>query len=437
MRKIILIPLALFLLFPKIGSTAEVLDTTHISTAVMGNGLKAIVMEDHSAELVAVDAWVKTGTINETDETNGISHFVEHLLFKRTIKRGLGEADRDIESIGATLDASTSRDWTHYHTVVARQYLPIALEILSDVLMHPVFDPDDIAKERRVILDEIAQRDSNYTQFTINALYAAAYDNHHPYRFAEEGTPENIKRFTRQDILNYYNTYYVPNNMDVVIVGDIALQDAVSAVGQAFQGFKKKDVPKLSEIPNPTPAGVIKKKIDAKLSATHVAIGFHAPSVENEPDVQTMDVLLTYLGLGYQSWISTELQDKQKLVSNTMADFLTQRLSGLITIYFVAKPGDVEKAEQAVLAKVRELREKTISDEDLARAKRSLEGSYAFQNETFASRANTLGFYDSIKDYKFSTEYVTKIRAVNAEDIQRVVKQYLDPGKAVIVEVGQ
>jgi zinc protease len=188
--------LLLFLAF----STAHALAKANVTSATLGNGLKVVVLEDRSIDLVAVDVWVRAGTINETEENNGVSHFIEHLLFKRTAKRGPGEVDKQIESLGATLDAITSRDWAHYRTVVARRYLPTAVEILADVMMRPEFDPHDIERERRVILDEIARRDSDQLQVALNSLYEAAFKEH-PYRFTEEGTPDNVKKLSRQQIL--------------------------------------------------------------------------------------------------------------------------------------------------------------------------------------------------------------------------------------------
>jgi len=402
----------------------------------MGNGLKVIVLPDHAAHLVAIDVWIKAGVFNETEKNNGVTHFIEHLLFKRTGKRGPGQVDMDIESLGATLDAATSRDWSHIHTVVARRFFATALEIIADVIMRPTFDPDDIERERRVILDEIARRDSDYTQVALGAFYAASYKAH-PYRMPEEGTPENVRKLSRADILDYYNTYYVPNNISVVIVGDVEPQEAISAVGAAFQSFKRKDIGEQPAVtPEPAPDSIVRTKLDAKLSVSHLVIGFRAPSVQDEPDVYSMDVLLTYLGVGYRSWLSTELKDRQRIASFTLADFLTQRHPGVIGLYLQVKPQDVERAEQAVLAKVRDLRANPITEEELMRARRSLEGHFAFQNETFSGRANTLGFYDAIRDYRFAADYISKVREVTAKDVQYVAQKYMDPERAIIVVVG-
>lgn len=427
--------LTLFLLFLTL-SAAQALAKANVTSATLGNGLKVVVLEDRSIDLVAIDVWVRAGTINETEENNGVSHFIEHLLFKRTAKRGPGEVDKQIESLGATLDALTSRDWAHYRTVVARRYLPTAVEIIADVIMRPEFDPHDIERERRIILDEIARRDSDYMQVAFNSLYEAAF-HEHPYRFTEEGTSDNAKKLSRQQILDYYNSYYVPENTTVVIVGDVDAMTAVSVVGEAFQNFKKKDVPPLTAVPEPPPDSVVRNKIDAKLNYSHLIIGFRAPSVYDEPDVYAMDILLTYLGLGYRSWLAAEVREKQQLAVETLGDFLTQKHPSMVAFYLEVKPGDVEKAEEVVMEKIKEMHDQLIPQEELAWIKRSLEGSYAFQNETFSGKANTLGFYNSIKDYKFAVEYLSKIRAVTPENVRATVRKYLDPDRAVIVVVGQ
>lgn len=420
------------LLFILITSSAYAYE---VSEATMGNGLKVLVQEDHSAELVAVDVWVKAGNINETPENNGVSHFIEHLVFKGTKKRPQGKADLEIESLGASLDASTSRDWAHFHTTVASRYYKTALDVLADVLANASFNTEDIERERKVILDEIARRDENPLELVDGLLHKTAYKEH-PYRLTVEGTKESVQKITRENILKYYNTYYVPNNMTVVIVGDVDKMEAVDAVGSVFSALTRKDLPAVRIPQEPEQTEVRRDYLAKPLKQTHMMIGFHGPSVASIEDTCAMDVLLSYLGVGYRSWLSSELRDNQKLIIQGTGDFLTHKDPSILSIYAALEPGNEKKVEQAVLGKIKDLRANPVSDFDLSRAKRSLEGNYAFDNETYQGQANALGFYDAISGYKFAVNYIANIRKVTPADVQRVVQKYLDPDKAIVVTVG-
>jgi len=402
---------------------------------ILDNGLKVIVQEDHSTDLVAVDVWVRTGAVNEADETSGVSHLIEHLMFRSTESRGPGQVDMEIETLGASAEAKTSRDWTHFYTVVARRYLGKALDILSDVVLHPRFRQEDIDQERQVIIDEIARRDSDPLSSLQVEVFRAAYTVH-AYRLPIEGSRESVAKMTREVIADYYNRFYVPANMSVVLVGDITAADGVTAVRKVFGNAKKKPAPDRKIVVEPERTAQVRENIKRSTRLAYLAIAFPAPSVKDRPDVYAMDVLMSYLGMGYQSWLSTELQDAQRLVVQASSDFLTQRDPGLAILTAAAELAKLQKVEDAIFAKVSDLRSTRIGEADLARAKRSLEGGYAFDMETFSGRATTLGFYETTDSFEFARSYVQNIRRVTADDVLALAKTYLDPDRAVVVTLG-
>ncbi|MBI2842709.1 MAG: insulinase family protein [Armatimonadetes bacterium] len=416
------------------GASAASINAPVTATA-LDNGLKVIVQEDHSTDLVAVDIWVRAGSVNETDDTNGVSHFIEHLLFRATDKRGPGEIDMEIESLGASAEAKTSRDWAHVYTVVAGRYLEKALDILSDAIVHPAFRLEDVSHERQVIQDEIARRDSRPLDLLHAKVFSAAYTVH-PYRLPAEGTPESVEKITRDVIVDYYKKYYVPENTCVVLVGDITPAEGTAAAQKAFADFKKAPVHQ-SETPKEPARTEPKREVikkDTKLS--YLAVAFLAPSVKDKPDFYAMDVLLSYLGIGYQSWLAVELQDRQKLALEVSSDFLTQRDPGLAILTITTLSSKLQKAEEAIFAKIGELRSKPLGEAELTRAKRSLLGAYAFDVETFIGRATTLGFYESMDSFETARTYQQSIMSVTAEDIIALAKKYLDPNRAVVVVLG-
>ena len=434
---------AVVLMFLAVASTSAVAASVNapVRVSTLESGLKVIVQEDHSTDLVAIDIWVRAGSINETDETNGMSHFIEHLLFRTTEKRGPGQIDMEIESLGASAEARTSKDWAHFFTVVARGYLDKALDILSDAVSHPKFRPEDIEHERGVILDEIAERDSDPSEVLRSQVCRAVYTVH-PYRLSAEGTRDSVSKITRQMIVGYYNRLYVPNNTFVILVGDVAPSDGIAAVRKAFADFAKSAPKPAAAAPDVSipkePARTEQARVVVKRSTrlAYLAVAFLAPSVKDRPDVYAMDLLMSHLGVGYQSWLAAELRDKQKLAVQVSSDFLTQRDPGLAVLTVVAEPAKVEKAEEAIFAKIAELRSRPLSDGELARARRSVEGGYAFDVETFTGRATTLGFYEAIDSFEFARSYIENIRKVTSEDVLALAKKYLDPDRAVVVVVG-
>lgn len=418
-----------------LASTAVGSINSPVTSATLDNGLKVIVQEDHSTDLVAVDIWIKAGSINETSETSGVSHFIEHLLFKATEKRGPGQVDMEIESIGASLEAKTGKDWTHCFTVVARRYLDKSLDIMADVVTGPKFDPGDIEHERRVITDEIARKDSSPTAVLQDFLYSAAYKSH-PYGMPVEGTKESVSRVTRETITEFYNRLYVPENMAVVLVGDISQDKAVSAVKKAFAGFKRKPLVEKAVAQEPVRTEQMRDTVHRNTKLAYLGIAFPAPSVRNRPDVYSMDLLMSYLGLGYQSWLSTELKINQRLAIDVSSDFLTQRDPGLAILIISTEPDKIAKAEEAVFNKINDLRTNKIAETDLARARRSLEGGFAFDTETFAGQSSTIGFYAATDDFNLAQTYIENIRKVTPNDVLFLAKKYLDPNKAVVVTLG-
>lgn len=404
------------------------------SVTTLPNGLTLVMQEDHAAELVGIDIWVKAGSRFETPEKNGVSHFIEHLLFGVTEKRKAGDMDREMESLGATLDAHTNRDYTHFGTTISSRFLPKALDVLSDAILNPQFPEAGIQNERMVILDEVARKQSDAT-LVCQDLLAERLFGVHPYSMPIEGTPERIKALSRQDIVDYYHRYYVPANIAVVLVGDFDKAAAISAITTAF-GSAPAAVSKETSPPTATKERQLPGSLKMDFKNDYLALGFLGPSAADTDEVCAIDVLLTYLGQGYHSWLSDELKDKQGLALQASADFITAHDPGLISIIVATKSTDIPKAKDAILAKLRQMSTMSLDSYDLDRAKRALLGQYAFQNETVGGRAGTIGFYYAVSDASFASKYEAAVQAVTADSVSAAVKKYLDPNAAVAIAVG-
>lgn len=389
------------------------------------NGLTVVVEENHAVDLVAIDVWVRAGNGCETEKNSGVSHFVEHLIFGATAKRKAGQLDMEMESVGATLDAHTSQDWAHFNTTVGSRYVSKALDVLHDAVMNAAFDKDDVERERLVILDEIAKKQTEPFDMCSEHLARMLYGTH-PYSRPAEGAPQVIKTLSRDDILAYHRSRYVPVDMAVVIVGDINGKDAVDLVKQSFGQDPKKQAPPIFYPPVAPPDHQITKAVRAPYRLTYVAFGFVGPRGSDSPDVCATDVLLTYFGMGYRSWMSTTLKGKMKLAKEVRADYLTHAEPGLISISAATSAANTDKVKAAITGEIQRIGKDGITDAELATAKKSLLGQYAFENETFAGRTNAIGFYFTVSDIGFDAKYVSAVQAVTNADVMRVARKYLD-----------
>jgi len=401
----------------------------------MGNGLTVLLVEDHAVDVVAIDVWVKAGSACETAANSGVSHFVEHMVFGRTIKREPGDMDNEMESLGAELGAHTSRDWAHFSTTVSTRYLSKALEVLADAMQNAQFKDQEVERERMVILDEIAKKRTNPIKVCKDYLAAEIYGTH-PYARPVEGTVETLKKLTPTDITDYYRKYYVPKNMAVVLVGNVDKQKAVSAVGEAFQGLSGALAPQPTEKEVAPLIKQINKTFKEPLGGDFLAIGFLGPPASEYKDVCATDVALSYLGFGYRSWMAEELKGKLALATEASADFLTEKQRGMISLMAAVTEGNASRAKGAIFARIASLQQDGIQSDRLALAKRSLLGQYAFENETYGGQANSLGFYHLVSEAEFASKYIDCVQSVTNDDVMRVAKLYMSSDKAVVLTVG-
>jgi len=403
-----------------------------VSSYTLKNGLQVLVIPSDSADLVTVDAWVKAGTRRETPSNNGVAHFLEHLLFRGTTTRKPGDIDAAIEDLGGNLNAETSYDWAHFYVTVASSDADPALGILSDALMNSTLRDEDIQAERPVILNEMARTqaspDSRMTQWVNQLSYTV-----HPYGRPLLGTPASVSAMTRDTVVAFYNTFYAPNNITLVLSGNIT-PDQGRAMAEKYLGaWASKPVPadNVTQEP-PQPQYRVKTLVGSGTSA-YLMFGFHAPAVSDERDAYTMDVLLTILGQGGNNRLDTVLRRQMKIVTSVSANYLTQKDPGMLTILTESDPSQLRAVHDAVLAQIESLCTLPVSNGELNAAKHTLLANYLFDAQTTAGRANAMGFYNSIDTYKYDVDYISNFEAVTPLEVQHVAEKYLNPRAYTLV----
>lgn len=395
----------------------------HVSVTTLPSGMKVIVREGHAINLAAVDIWIKAGSVNETAANNGVSHFVEHMIFKATKKYGPGQIDREIEGLGAELNGGTSRDYVHFYTTVASEYLPTAIEVLADAITNAQFQPEDIEKERQVILDEIARTDSDPSRHALDLFSQTAYTVH-PYKLSPTGSKESIGKLTRNDLVAYYNQYYVPANTCVTIAGDVASYEVLAAVQRAFSGFDKAAQTVPPPAVEPFIASAQVQHFRSPTSDTYIVLGYHAPSASEFKEVCTLDVILAMLGDTYLGRICAALNAKSVRFTKIAADFTVQRCPSTFSVLVSANPEDADKVALVLLSELQRLKDEPVPPEELAHAKRIVEGSDMFEQETFSGQARALGLYETVASYDLALKYGSTVRSVSQSDIAAAASKY-------------
>jgi len=401
----------------------------------LSNGITAIVKENHRAPVVAVQIWVQAGSIYETEAEKGITHLIEHMIFKGTGKRGPGEIAKEIESVGGSINAYTSLDYTVYHCVVPKQFLSNSIDVLSDAVFHSSFDPDELEREKEVVLEEIRMRNDRPKTRLSSLLMETVYKVH-PYRHPVIGYPETVKSFTRQDIMAYMERRYRPPQITVVVVGDVELSQALAAIQDTFGSVAKKG-PQEFTYPSEPRQAVPRIAMEAmEIQEGHLTVAFSGLPDFNDPDVPALDVLAAILGKGESSRLTSSLRNRQQLVHNIDASAFTPAGPGFFGITASLDPEKVREALPQIFHEVFRLENEIISEEELERAKVQVETDFIYSQETMEGEARKIGIFETIsKNPHAERLYLQKVREINVHDVQQVAADIFRPENISIVMV--
>jgi zinc protease len=398
------------------------------------NGLTVVIRPNPSSPVVAVQAWVKSGSTAEPADRAGMSHILEHMAFKGTKRRGPGEIAREVESLGGEVNAYTSFDQTVYHITISGRYLENALDILADTLGNSVFDASELSRELEVIIEEVRMNEDNPSRVVDKALFREAY-RVHPYGRPVIGYTDTIRKTTRDDLVSYFRDRYVPGNMVLVIVGDVDPERARPLVGKTFGQLPPRPVPegKTPEEPPQEGTRVVLKEKDAR--RVYLETGFHGPSMR-DPDVYAWDLLSMILGSGETSRLVHSVKDQKGLVDTVYASSYTPRDPGMLFVGGTMSPEKARAALKEVLLETFRLAAAPPEGPELSRAKTATETDFLFSLESQSALARHVGFYETtLSDPAFEQVYLRKIRAVSAADILAVGRKYLTPANLTVAAV--
>ena len=387
------------------------------------NGLTLIVKPLHSAPVVAVNAWVKVGSVQEREPERGITHFIEHMLFKGTESLKVGELDQLIKRNGGYNNAHTRYESTDFIDVMPADKLGVALSSMADALQHSTFDAAELDRERKVVLEELHRGQDNPSFEAWNRLCHLTFTKH-PYQYPVIGYQPLLEKMDRQLLVDYWKRWYRPQNIAVVIVGDVEPQAALAAAEKAFSAWPKSgDVPK--RLPaEPAQSGLRCDEAGGDIQTTLLVMGVPG-TAELDADGPALDMALSILGQGLSSRLNLEVREKQKLVHSVAAGQFSGADPGLAYLWAELEPAQVKPAAQALWAQVLLMQAQPVAAEEIARQKLRLEHDDASERMSMEGLAGKLGYYEALGgDYALVDEMSRRLKAVSAADVQRVMRKY-------------
>ncbi|MBI4650483.1 insulinase family protein, partial [Candidatus Desantisbacteria bacterium] len=395
-----------------------------VNRYVLDNGMIVLLKENHSSPVAAIQILVKTGSSTEGDfEGTGISHFVEHMLFKGTKKRKVGDIPNEIKEAGGTINAYTTYDYTGYHTVVASRYFDIGLDVLADSIMNSIFDEDEFDKEKDVILKEINMNEDDPRRSLYLLFWNTAFTSH-PYRYPVIGYRSLFSKLTRDDLLKYYREKYIPNNMVLIAVGDINSNEAIEKIRKIFKDYSRG---KLKSVYIPQEQRQMGKReliVEKDINVVHMIMGYHGPDIFSH-DIYALDVLSIILGEGRSSRLFKELKEKKQLIYSVRAFSNTPKDPGIVGISFTLDKQNVNTVQEACIKEIEKIYSEGVTEDEIKKAVTQVESDTIFSQQTVEAQAgNILSNEVVANNINFSKIYLEGISKVTGEDIKKVISKY-------------
>ena len=409
--------------------------TDNRSLFTLDNGLRVVVQEDHFAPVVAIQVWVKAGSADETPDVAGAAHVHEHMIFKGTARRPVGAIAAEVESSGGNINAFTSADHTVYHVVLASRYCRTGLDILSDAMLNTTFDPDELEKELQVVMEEWKRGEDSPTSRAATELFRLAYTTH-PYGRPVIGFRETVEALNRERVVNFYQRWYHPNNMTLVIVGDIDREVVRRNVTELFGARETVELPVRPRTAEPPQKELRLSAIDMNIEEFYLYLGYPIPPADH-PDVFALDLLSFVLGGGESARLVQTVQAEKELVNWISASAYTPGDAGLFILAAALEQEKISPALEEMFTAIVQCQYDLVSPAEFARAQANLASDFTYRRETVQGQARQYGYFLNVFDNPdYEDRYLAGLAAVTREDLQRVARQYLTTSQLSLVLVG-
>lgn len=399
------------------------------------NGL-TIVAEQVPVDAVNLSLWLDVGSTTETDDINGIAHFLEHMIFKGTQRLRSGEFERWVEERGAVMNAGTSQDYTHYYITTAPKDFAALAPYQIEVVLNAAIPDDAFARERLVVLEEIRRALDNPRRRNFYRSMQMAFDRL-PYRRPVLGQAEVIEQLTAAQMRHFHTTWYQPSRMTAVVVGNLPVDELVQIVTDGFErAIAHRTLPPPSAVPTPPtysaePAFTVpvrREYTDAALQQARLVMLWRVPGLNDLARTFPMDVLAAILGRGRTARLVRDLREDRQLVTAIGVSNSSYRHQGLFYISAELPVENLETVEAAIAQHIAQIQAEPVTPEEVQRIKTLTAHRFLFANEAPGDRAGLYGFYQSlVQDLDMALHYPDRIKAMQPEDIQHAAQTLLSP----------
>src|SRR5947207_314095 len=412
---------------------AMVEETRNIRREVLPNGLTLITEQMQHIRSVSIGIWIKTGSRDEDLQWNAISHFIEHMVFKGTKNRSAEDIARQVDSIGGNMDAFTAKECVCFNVKVLDEHMPIAMDVLSDLVLNPVFDVQDIGRERGVILEEIKMDEDN-PDYLVHEIFTQNFWKDHPLGKPILGTKETVKRFERDSVVDAYTHRFAPSNIIVSAAGNLDHDRFVELVTGKFEHMKPMNNGFHSSAPKIISRITLRNK--KALEQVQLCIGVPAHPIAHEKR-HAGYILNTVLGGGMSSRLFQNILERQGLAYSIYSDLNPYRDTGCLAVYAGTSLASASKVVQSVVSEFRKLKNEPVPEEELRRSKAQLKGSLMLSLESSTSRMSNLArqemYFDRFYDLD---ELIARIEAVTAEDLTKLANEFFKTESVAVTALG-
>ena len=406
------------------------MDPKSITKTALPNGLTVLIQEDRSAPVVAIVTYVKAGYFDESDEQSGLAHALEHMFFKGTQRRGVGDIAKETKASGGYLNAHTIYDNTTYYTVLPSSGFEKGLDIQADAYANSVIDGRELAKEMEVIIQEAKRKSDSPAAVATETLYELLHDAHRMRRW-RIGREPGLRAFTRDLMNGFYRNFYRPSNTVLSISGDVDARAAMLLVSELY-GKLEAGTPQRNPGPEePDRTGFRYRELSGDIAQSQLVFGWRTPGTL-DPDTAILDVAGAVLGTGRASRLYRAVREK-KLASSVSAYDYTPTELGVFVVHAETEPETTAEAARVIWDQLHQLRVGAVGDDELTRVRRIFEARWARRLETAEGRANYLAEWEALGGWQLGDEYYERYMSATEDDIQRVVRRYLAEERAAVL----
>ncbi|MBU4319783.1 MAG: insulinase family protein [Nitrospinae bacterium] len=392
----------------------------------LDNGLKVLVIEDHKAPLATFQIWYRVGSRDEPAGKSGISHLLEHMMFKGTPKYGSKAFSKMVKKNGGTDNAFTTKDYTMYYQTLSSDRIDISIELEADRMQNLILDPKEVIAERNVVMEERRMRYDDDPQNSLYEEVVAAAFKSHSYHWPVIGWMSDISSIERSDLLNHYRAYYSPDNAVIAVSGDVQADEIIKKIKASFGSIPPASSKTVVTSKETEQKGERRISLKREAELPYIITVYHTPSFPH-PDSYALEVLGMILSGGKSSRLYRSIVYEKKLAIGASADYSGFHKGPFLFLFAAtAAPGkDIKDVENALYAEIEQIKKELPSEREVQKAKNQIEASFVMGQDSIYFQAQIAGMFEMLGSWKLKEQYLENIRKTTPEDVSRAAKKYL------------